>query len=126
MNKTTARLPITVEYRPARRFIGGRQPAQWVARYGRYPQDIEATGKTQADAKANLTAALIKALDMITTQEPAFGRDDDGALLVAVPAADGGSKHWRVTDTARCNTVSSTPAAEAFTSCYHQTVIPKR
>jgi len=126
MTETTARIPITVKHCPAVRGFRHSMPARWVATYGSYPHDIEATGKTEAEAKANLTAALLTALEVITTHEPVFGRDDDGALLAAVPAADGGSRHWRITDTAWCGTVTSSPAAEAFADCYHQTVIPRR
>lgn len=125
MKDTTARLPIQVRHRPATRGYMNRQPACWVATYGSYPHDIEATGSTEAEAKANLTAALATALDVILTHEPKFGYDDDGTLLAAIPAADGGSRHWRIKDTARACTITSSPASEAFDNCYHQTAIPK-
>lgn len=117
--QATVRLPVTVEKRYGR-------GAGYVARFGAYPHDIEATGATVAAARENLTAALVTAVNTILTAEPRFGRDDDGAFLAAVPAADGGSRIWRVTDTAWGGTSSSRPACEAFADCYHQTVIPNR
>jgi hypothetical protein len=117
--EATVRLPVTVAKRRGR-------GSGYVATFGVYPHDIEATGGTAAEARANLTAALVTAVETILTAVPRFGRDDDGAFLAAVPTADGGSRHWRVTDTARGGTSSSRPASEAFEDCYHQTVIPNR
>jgi hypothetical protein len=118
-DQQTVRMPVTVEKRHGR-------GSGYVARFGTYPHDIEVTGATVAAAKENLTAALVTAVDTILTAQPRFGRDDDGAFLAAVPTADGGSRHWRVTDTAWGGTSSSRPASEAFDNCYHQTVIPNR
>ncbi len=118
-DQQTVRLSVTVEKRHGR-------GSGYVARFGTYPHDIEVTGATIAEAKANLATALVTAINTILTAEPRFGRDDDGAFLAAVPTADGGSRHWRITDTAWGGTVSSVPASEAFGDCYHQTVIPNR
>ncbi len=116
----SVKLPVTVTKNPGRK-------AGYTAAYGRYPYDIEARGATAAEARANLTAALATAVKTAIEARPAFARDDDGALWVAVPAADGGSRWWRVTaDSARHNTSSSSPTAEAFGTCTGMTIIPVR
>jgi len=115
-----ARLPFTVEE-------GWRRGSGWTATYGSYPYSIETYGKTAAEAKAAMAEALATALDTMLTHKPRFGRDDDGTLLAAIPAPDGGSTHWRINDTgAYPNTVTSTPSEKAFDECYHQTPIPYR
>jgi hypothetical protein len=48
-------------------------------------------------------------------------------MWVAVPAADGGCREWRVTDVdAWGGTSSSNPADDAFAACVGLTVIPRR
>lgn len=97
------------------------------ATYGEYPRDIWAEGATAAEARANLTAKLITALTTIVAAKPSFARADDGAMWVAVPQHDGGSRHYRVTDVdAWGGTSSSGAAAEAFATCVGMTVIPNR
>jgi hypothetical protein len=99
----------------------------YTATYGEYPRDIWAEGATAAEARANLTAALVAAIDTITTAKPSFARADDGAMWVAVPQYDGGSRHYRVTDVdAWGGTSSSGAASEAFATCVGMTVIPNR
>jgi hypothetical protein len=116
----SVKLPVTVTKNPGRK-VG------YTAAHGRYPHDIEAHGATAAEARANLTAALATAIKTMTEARPAFARDVDGALWVAVPAPDGGSRWWRVTaDTARHNTSSSSPTAEAFDGCVGMPIIPVR
>jgi predicted RNase H-like HicB family nuclease len=118
MTETTVRLPVTVEKRPGRE-------AGYVATYGTYPREIEAGGATAAEARDNLTAALAVAIDTLRQARPQFARADDGALHVAVPDYDGGSRWYRVTDDkARLTTSSCHPTAEAFTTCVGMTVIP--
>jgi hypothetical protein len=118
--EATVQLPVTVTKNPGRK-------AGYTAAYGRYPYDIEVRGATAAEARANLTAALATAVKTVIEARPAFARDADGALWVAVPAADGGSRWWRVTaDSARHNTSSGSPAAEAFGGCTGMTIIPVR
>ena len=117
---TSVKLPVTVTKKPGRK-------AGYTASYGEYPHDIEADGATAAEAKANLADELALALATIVEDKPAFARGSDGALWAAVPAADGGSRWWRVTDVAaRCNTMSCTPTADAFTGCAGMTIIPLR
>lgn len=99
----------------------------YTATYGDYPRDIWAEGATAAEARANLAAALVTALTTITTARPSFARADDGALWVAVPQYDAGSRHYRVTDVdAWGGTSSSGAAADAFATCVGMTVIPNR
>jgi len=97
------------------------------ATYGDYPNDIWAEGATAAEARANLAAKITTALTTIIDAKPSFARADDGAMWVAVPQHDGGSRHYRVTDVdAWGGTSSSGPAAEAFGTCVGMTVIPNR
>jgi hypothetical protein len=116
----SVKLPVTVTKNPGRN-------AGYTAAYGQYPHDIEARGATAAEARANLAGALATAVKTVIEARPAFARDADGALWVAVPAADGGSRWWRVTaDAARYNASSSSPAAEAFGGCVGMTIVPAR
>ena len=120
MQEASVRLPVTVTKNHGRK-------SGYMATYGDYPRDIWAEGTTAAEARANLTAKLVTAITTITTGEATFARDDDGAMWAAVPMYDGGSRHYRVTDDHAWGGVSSSqPAAEAFASCYHMTVIPSR
>jgi hypothetical protein len=114
------KLPVTVTKNPGRR-------SGYTAAYGhRY----YASGATQAEARDNLTAALAVALDTIATAQPRFAREDDavagGALWAAIPAADGGSRWWRIAADAWGGTSDSRPAAEAFDGCVGMTIVPNR
>jgi hypothetical protein len=115
------KLGVTVTKNPGRR-------SGYTATWGDYPGDISAEGATQLEARANLTAKIEIALVTITEARPRFARDDDnGGLWVAVPAADGGSRWWRVTDDgARETTSTSQPAAAAFDDCLGMTIVPSR
>jgi hypothetical protein len=115
---SSVKLPVTVTRNPGR-------GAGYTATYGTYPRDIEARGATAAEAKASLTAVLARTLMAVTGDEPSFARDVDGALWVAVPWVDGGSRWWRVTgDRAKRNSSSSSPAGGAFDSCVGMTILP--
>ena len=117
---TSVRLGVTVIKNPGRK-------AGYQATYGEYPADIWADGATAAEAKANLTAKLATALQTITEAQPTFARDDSGGMWAAVPAWDGGSNWYRITDEGvRRNSSSSHPTAEAFTTCVGMTVVPSR
>ena len=106
---------------------GRDKSARYTATYGEWPHTIETEGSTPAEAKSRLTAALAAAVDAILRPEPRFARADDGALHVAIPDFDGGSRWYRVTDEkARLTTMSSHPTGEAFTTCVGMTVIPNR
>ena len=112
------RVPVTVTKRPGRK-------SGYLAEYGMYPHGLERSGATAAEAKTALAEAIATAVDS-HEQKPTFARDDDGALWVAVPAANGGSNWYRVTgDRARYNASSSSPTASAFASCVGMTVIPQ-
>ena len=117
----SVRLDVTVTRNP-----GSHKSRRYTASYGEWPRAIEAEGATPAEAKDRLTGILVTALDAIMNGRPAFARDDDGSLMVAVPSFSGGSNHWRVNGEARLNTFDSRPPSEAFTSCYHMTPIPAR
>ena len=115
---TFVRVPVTVTKRPGRK-------SGYLAEYGMYPHGLERSGATAAEAKTALAEAIATAVDS-HEQKPTFARDDDGALWVAVPAANGGSNWYRVTgDRARYNASSSSPTASAFASCVGMTVIPQ-
>jgi hypothetical protein len=123
MSTTTdaqVKLGITVT-----RNAGSKTAHKYTATWGTYPYDIWADGATATEARANLTVKIGAALETFTTAKPRFARDDDGALWVAVPAHDGGSRWWRVTnDSARQNASTSQPAGEAFSQCVGMTIIP--
>ena len=119
--ETNVKLPVTVTRNP-----GSSKSRRYTATYGPWQSPIEAEGSTAAEAKANLTAALVTALQAIRENRPKFARDDNGDLMVAVASYSGGSDHWRVNGSARLNTFHSGPPAEAFDNCWHMTVIPER
>ena len=119
--EATVKVAVRVTRNPGR-----SKEARYTAAYGDWPRDISADGATAAEAKANLAAAVNTALRTILDGKPTFARDDQGGMWAAVPAYDGGSNWWRVTDEeARRNTSSSRPTSEAFASCTGMTVIPK-
>ena len=118
--ETSVKLPVTVTKNPGRK-------SGYTATYGQYPHDIWADGATAAEARANLTARLVTALTTAIEAKPSFAREDDGGgWWAAVPTWDGGSRHYRITDTAWGGTSSSHPAADAFGGCVGMTVIPNR
>jgi hypothetical protein len=121
MKDTTVKLPVTVAKNPGR-------GSGWTATYGDYPHDLWAEGPTEAAAKDALTAKITTALAAIMAAKPSFARDaDNAAMWVAVPAADGGCREWRVTDVdAWGGTSSSNPADDAFAACVGLAVIPRR
>ena len=117
---TNVRLAVTVTKNSGRK-------SGYTATYGDYPRDIWAEGTTAAEARANLTAKIVTAIDTIKTAEATFARADDGALWAAMPMYDGGSRHYRVTDDSAWGGVSSSgPASDAFDRCVGMTVIPNR
>ena len=119
---TSVKLGVTVSRNPGR-----CKAARYTATYGEWPRDIEAEGATAAEAKANLTAKLVTALQTIREARPTFAFADDGAMWAAIPAFDGGATHWRITDVdAWGGTSTSQPAGEAFTTCVGMTVVPSR
>jgi predicted RNase H-like HicB family nuclease len=121
-DEASVRIPVTVTRNP-----GSHKSRRYTASYGEWPRAIEAEGASAAEAKERLTGILATALDAIMNGTPRFARDDDGAFMVAVPSFSGGSVHWRVRDdVATLNTFDSRPASEAFSGCYHMTVIPSR
>ena len=117
---TNVKLPVTVTKNPGR--MSG-----YTATYGEWPHSISVEGATALAAKTRLTGAVAAAVDAILRPEPKFARADDGALHVAIPDHDGGSRWYRVTDgRATLTTFSSHPTSEAFDSCVGMTVIPNR
>ena len=115
---TFVRILVAVTKNPGRK-------SGYTARYGDWPRSIEASGPTAAEARSNLTAALIMAVSTAIQPEPRFAQADDGALHVAIPDHDGGSRWYRVTEgRARLTTYSSHPTSEAFSSCVGMTVMP--
>lgn len=86
---------------------------------------IVAYGPTLAAARATL-ADLIGSVVRHASSPPAFARDDDGTLVVAVP--DGvGVASWRVTDeSARMTCHSTGTPAESVARVHHYSTIPTR
>jgi hypothetical protein len=119
---TSVKLAVTVT-----RNAGRNKSARYTATYGEWPHSIAAEGATAAEAKASLTAAVMTAVGAILRPEPQFARADDGAVHVAIPDHDGGSRWYRVTDDrATLTTYASCPTTEAFAACVGMTVIPNR
>ncbi len=119
MENNSIKFPITVTKNLGRK-------SGYTASYGPWQSTYEAHGETAAEAKENLTGALVLALHTIRTAEPQFAAGDDDALHVAVPAFDGGSTWYRVTDRATLTTYSINPADHAFNECVGMTIIPAR
>ena len=116
--QASVKMDVTITKNPGR-------GSGYTASYGQYPRSIEAHGATQGEAKANLTAALNVALRTMIEVKPAFARDDEGAVWAALPAADGGSTEWRITNgTARQIGSACSAPAQAFGGCIGMTAIP--
>lgn len=83
---------------------------------------IAGYGKTQAEAKQNLLENLHAALAAASV-DPAFARDDDGSLIVAVPDYSG-VVHWRVGDgEPRAITACDGPPRKSLETTPHYTVL---
>lgn len=109
---TTATLPATAKRHADR---------SWSAEFA----GIIAYGPTLATARATL-AESIAAVIRHASQSPAFARDDDGTLIVAVPDGTGVAS-WRVTDeSARLTCHSTGTPWETVASVHHYSPIPNR
>lgn len=79
-------------------------------------------GRTQAEAKQDLADNLLAAL-VAASVDPAFARDDDGSLIVALPNYSG-VEHWRIhDDNPRCITGCDGPPRESLETVPHYTVL---
>lgn len=79
-------------------------------------------GKTQAEAKQSLSENLLAAL-AASSVDPAFARDDDGSLIVALPN-HAGVIHWRVGDgEPRAITGCDGPPRKSLETVPHYTVL---
>lgn len=96
-----------------------------LGRNGKYTATIgpvTGCGKTQAEAKQHLLDNLRAALTAAAI-DPAFARDDDGSLIVAVPDYSG-VIHWRVDERGpRSITGCDGPPRESLASVPHYTVL---
>jgi len=113
---TTQTLPLRVTVDKTGR---GRN-ARYTARFG----DLEADGPTAATARADLAEQILMAAT--EPAPPAFARDDDGTLIVALTSIYGAVNTWRVASTARLNTIGGqeTPD-EHLAAIHHFTPIPR-
>ncbi len=112
----TISLPNVMVRRPAKR------GAEYCLTLGRFV----GRGTTLAAAKADLAAQIILAVDSLNT-EPAFARDDDGSLIIALDRP-WGIDTYRATDTtARLITTSDRhpqgPAADVART-HHYRLLP--
>jgi hypothetical protein len=82
----TARVPCTL--RPADVFSGRRRPVSWDADAGQAHGHGTSMGRAEA-ALAEKIAAMLERGQL----EPAFARNDDGALVVIVPDVINGGSH---------------------------------
>lgn len=110
------RIPITL-------VKGFGRGAEYIATLG----DLTGHGSTQATAKADLAAQIVQSAQPVD-DEPAFARDDDGALIVAIPDGRGDVHVWRLAEqttgaSARHITTCGGPADQAIAGCGHYTPI---
>lgn len=83
---------------------------------------IAGYGRTLAEAKQALVDNLAQALTN-WAQNPAFARDDDGSLVVAVQGPTGVA-HWVVRDDEpREITYCDGPPRQSLQGCHHYTVL---
>lgn len=86
---------------------------------------IIAYGPTLTAARANLAETVARVIGH-ASQSPAFARDDDGTLIVAVPDGTGVAS-WRVTDEgARLTSHSTGTPEESIGRVHHYSPIPAR
>jgi hypothetical protein len=79
-------------------------------------------GRTQAEAKQNLAGNLQAALAAASV-DPAFARDDDGSLIVALPHYSG-VIHWRIDERGpRSITGCDGPPRESLATVPHYTLL---
>lgn len=92
--------------------------SQWRVRL----DHIVAYGRTIKDAVDEVTRLTLLAIERLDT-EPAFARDDDGSLIVAVQKSHG-VEHFRVTgDVVRCITSTCGTPIGSLRSTRHYTVL---
>jgi len=83
---------------------------------------ISAYGRSISDAKADFTRKLYEGIERMDT-DPAFARDDDGSLIVAVQQSQG-VVHYRVDgDHVRPITGCDGPPRESLASVWHYRVL---
>lgn len=95
---------------------------KWVVSVGAFA----GSGPTLAAAKDHLARQILNAA-AASVSGPAFGRDDDGALIV-VSDHPWGLDTYRITDEgyALLSTSRRRNPAEEITACHHYTPIPPR
>lgn len=109
--QTAISLPIQVAK-------GWGKQGQYVATLG----PVSGYGRTLADAKAALAENIAGALSNAAT-EPAFARDDDGSLVVAVQDMTGVA-HWVIRDDKpRQITYCDGPPRKSLEGCHHYTLL---
>jgi hypothetical protein len=114
MADTTVPVPATITR-------GFGRTAPWTARCG----PLSSTETTQAGAKRTLAADILMTVER-TDRPPAFARDDDGALIIAIPDVFGGVTMWRVTDAGAVHMgCADGPPERAIGCCHHYTPIPR-
>jgi hypothetical protein len=114
--RTKGTITMSVEFVRDRFSI---KSTQWRTHLG----PITGLGRTITDAKADLQRRLRQALDRLDT-DPAFARDDDGSLIVAVQQSHG-VVHWRITPdgTVRSITATSGPPRRSLEGTWHYTIL---
>jgi hypothetical protein len=84
---------------------------------------ISGRGRTLSEAKQALADNILTALTGAAVG-PAFARDDDGGLIVAVQGLVGGVTHWKVDDRGpRAITGCDGPPRKSLEGCHHYTVL---
>ena len=83
---------------------------------------VSGYGRTLAEAKQKLIDALQQALTN-WAEEPAFARDDDGSLVVAIQGPTGVA-HWVIRDDKpRSISYGDGPPRQSLQGCHHYTVL---
>jgi hypothetical protein len=92
-------------------------------RFRAHLADITGYGKSITTAKADLEVRVRQALERLDT-DPAFARDDDGSLIVAVQNSYG-VVHWRITPDNRVRSITATdgPPRRSLEGTWHYEVL---
>jgi hypothetical protein len=116
-----ARVPCTL--RPADVFSSRRRPVSWDADVGQAHGHGTSMGRAEAALAEKIAAMLERG-----QAEPAFARDDDGALVVIIPdVINGGHATYRITETGARNVAAGDGDPEqAVKRVHHWTPIPWR
>ncbi|MGW4834706.1 hypothetical protein [Streptomyces globisporus] len=87
---------------------------------------ISGRGRTLVEAKADLSHNILQALSAGSV-DPAFARDDDGGIVVAIQGVVGGVTHWKVDNIRGPRPIAGCdgPPRESLQGCHHYEVLER-